>query len=160
MFFPKSQNDFALNLSDEEAIVYRDANYVLHRLTKDDFASEKEFRRWKRWSNTSYHMIFKGDRNFYEHKVSLGRLEFTLGTTYAAQLSFLQQLKRHLLYLKVHHKLRKILNQTQYRRFIMAYELNLSQSEIAEIEGVSQAMISKSISSAEKKIRENFVNKL
>ena len=38
---------YALNKKDPDAIVYMDANEVIVRLTREDFASEKEFLKWK-----------------------------------------------------------------------------------------------------------------
>ena len=32
-----------------------DANEVIIRLTREDFASEKEFLKWKSWSDENYH---------------------------------------------------------------------------------------------------------
>ena len=45
MFNRKS--NYALNKKDPDAIVYMDANEVIVRLTREDFASEKEFLKWK-----------------------------------------------------------------------------------------------------------------
>ena len=38
---------YALNKKDPNAIVYMDANEVIVRLTREDFASEEEFLKWK-----------------------------------------------------------------------------------------------------------------
>ena len=45
MFNRKSS--YALNKKDPNAIVYMDANEAIIRLTREDFASEKEFLKWK-----------------------------------------------------------------------------------------------------------------
>ena len=45
MFDTKS--DFALNKFDQDAIVCRSVTGVHIRLTREDFASEEEFLRWK-----------------------------------------------------------------------------------------------------------------
>ena len=42
---------YALNKKDPDAIVYMDANEVIVRLTREDFASEKEFLKWKALSD-------------------------------------------------------------------------------------------------------------
>ena len=46
---------YALNKKDPDAIVYMDANEVIVRLTREDFASEEEFLKWKSWSDENYH---------------------------------------------------------------------------------------------------------
>ena len=45
---------YALNKKDPDAIVYMDANEVIVRLTREDFASEEEFLTWKSWSDGNY----------------------------------------------------------------------------------------------------------
>ena len=45
MFNRKSS--YALNKKDPNAIVYMDANEAIIRLTREDFASEEEFLKWK-----------------------------------------------------------------------------------------------------------------
>jgi len=59
MFNRKSS--YALNKKDPNAIVYIDANDVIIRLTREDFASEEEFLKWKMWSDESYHIEDKRD---------------------------------------------------------------------------------------------------
>lgn len=59
MFNRKSS--YALNKKDPNAIVYIDANDVIIRLTREDFASEEEFLKWKMWSDESYHVEDKRD---------------------------------------------------------------------------------------------------
>ena len=49
MFNRKSS--YALNKKDPNAIVYMDANEAIIRLTREDFASEKEFLKWKALSD-------------------------------------------------------------------------------------------------------------
>lgn len=53
MFNRKSS--YALNKKDPNAIVYMDANEAITRLTCEDFASEKEFLKWKSLSDEDYH---------------------------------------------------------------------------------------------------------
>ena len=49
MFNRKSS--YALNKKDPNAIVYMDANEAIIRLTREDFASEEEFLKWKALSD-------------------------------------------------------------------------------------------------------------
>lgn len=53
MFNRKSS--YALNKKDPNAIVYMDANEAIIRLTREDFASEEEFLKWKSLSDADYH---------------------------------------------------------------------------------------------------------
>lgn len=52
MFNRKSS--YALNKKDPNAIVYMDANEAIIRLTREDFASEEEFLKWKSLSDADY----------------------------------------------------------------------------------------------------------
>ena len=160
MFFPKDQNDYALNKADPDAIVYRDRKDKLHRLTAPEFESPEEFEKWKRISDESYHGIFKGDHRYYKHKVSLGKqdLECTSTAELERAISHRQSVLRR--YRLVEKKLQRVLTRTQLRRFKMHHEYQMSQEEIAAVEGVSQCMVSKSIASAEKRIQEKIVNNL
>ena len=53
MFNRKSS--YALNKKDPNAIVYMDANEAIIRLTREDFASEEEFLKWKSLSDEVSH---------------------------------------------------------------------------------------------------------
>ena len=59
MFNRKSS--YALNKKDPNAIVYMDANEAIIRLTREDFASEEEFLKWKSLSDADYHASEKED---------------------------------------------------------------------------------------------------
>ena len=63
-------SDYARNKLDGEAIVYQDACGNLIRLTREDFASEEEFLRWKAWSDADYHRTEKSDHIHANHTVS------------------------------------------------------------------------------------------
>ena len=69
MFDPKS--DYALNKKDQEAIVCPSATGVHIRLTREDFASEEEFLRWKAWSDGDYKGIESAGRGYYDNCVTL-----------------------------------------------------------------------------------------
>ena len=67
---------YALNKKDPDAIVYMDANEGIIRLTREDFASEEEFLKWKSWSDENYHTednqdVVKGKHNSWpRHRAS------------------------------------------------------------------------------------------
>ena len=58
---------YALNKKDPDAIVYMDANEVIVRLTREDFASEEEFLKWKALSDEDYHVSEKEAHVYPRH---------------------------------------------------------------------------------------------
>ena len=74
MFNRKSS--YALNKKDPNAIVYMDANEVIIRLTREDFASEKEFLKWKALSDEDYHASEK-EAHVYSKAEALATAETT-----------------------------------------------------------------------------------
>ena len=68
MFNKKS--DFSLNKREKDAIVYISiTGYV--RLTRMDFSSEKEFQKWKNWSDKDYRANEQAGRGFYDNIIPL-----------------------------------------------------------------------------------------
>ena len=65
---------YALNKKDPDAIVYMDANEVIIRLTREDFASEKEFLKWKALSDEDYHASEKEAHVYANHTLALDEL--------------------------------------------------------------------------------------
>ena len=65
---------YALNKKDPDAIVYMDANEVIVRLTREDFASEEEFLKWKSWSDGNYHTEDNQDVVEGKHNTSIDGL--------------------------------------------------------------------------------------
>lgn len=72
MFNRKSS--YALNKKDPNAIVYMDANEAIIRLTREDFASEEEFLKWKSWSDGNYHTEDNQDVVEGKHNTSIDDL--------------------------------------------------------------------------------------
>ena len=158
MFDPKS--DFALNKMDQDAIVCKSVTGVHIRLTCEDFASKEEFDNWKKWSDSDYKETEHKGRDFYDNCISLNdaldsaklSAEDTLiapfleQECYERRMALIQQIK-------------KVLTEKQYRRLCLYYLGDLTEAQIAEMEGVGQRRISKSISSgiaALKKLLKNF----
>ena len=69
MFDTKS--DFALNKLDRDATVCRSVTGIHIRLTREDFASEEEFLRWKVWSDGDYYDTEKDGGGFYDNSLPL-----------------------------------------------------------------------------------------
>ena len=65
---------YALNKKDPDAIVYMDANEVIVRLTREDFASEEEFLKWKSWSDGNYRTEDNQDVVEGKHNTSIDGL--------------------------------------------------------------------------------------
>ena len=72
MFNRKSS--YALNKKDPNAIVYMDANEAITRLTCEDFASEREFLKWKSLSDEDYHASEKEAHVYANHTLALDEL--------------------------------------------------------------------------------------
>ncbi len=69
MFDTKS--DYALNKRGKSAIVCSSATGAHIRLTREDFASEEAFKRWKSWSDRDYYDTEKDGRDFYDNNIQL-----------------------------------------------------------------------------------------
>jgi hypothetical protein len=92
MFNRKSS--YALNKKDPNAIVYMDANEAIIRLTREDFASEEEFLKWKSLSDADYEHYLMGeiDLNTYKaEKAACNELLLKTKNAYAAVLAQAKQ---------------------------------------------------------------------
>lgn len=155
-----TKSDFALNKLDREAIVCKSVTGVHIRLTREDFASEEEFLSWKKLSESDYKDRECAGRDFYDNCISLVEAWYYTGTSaedvmLAPLLKAEQEQQRMALIQQVKHTL----TEKQYRRLCLYYLKNMTEAEIAAIEGVGQQRISVSLSSgvrALKKILKNF----
>ena len=86
MFNRKSS--YALNKKDPDAIVYMDANEVIVRLTREDFASEKEFLKWKALSDEDYHASEKEAHVYANHTLALDELSEEAASIPAVDVSW------------------------------------------------------------------------
>lgn len=150
--------DFALNRMDKTAIVCQSVTGEHIRLTQEDFASEDEFNKWKAWSDDDYHKIQLAGRNddeclsFDEVRdlFSPSAEDVLLAPVMAEEA---QKRKREFL-----RKIKYELTETQYRRLRLYYLDGKGEVEIAELEGVNQSSISRSISSGTKLVERLFKN--
>ena len=132
---------YARNKKDPDAIVYMDANEVIIRLTREDFASEEEFLKWKSWSDGNYHTEDNQDVVEGKHNTSIDDLsEAERRRAASAMVS----------------QIRDKLTETPFRRIWMYYVGGMTVDEIGRIEGIRHQNISKSIGSAMKKIKKFF----
>ena len=161
MFDTKS--DFALNKFDKDAIVCPSATGVHIRLTREDFASEEEFLRWKVWSDGDYHDTEKEGRGFYDNGIPLDPRVDKLGAVPSVEADILtmldaaeasvEQTRRTAALIE---QIKSCLTGTQYRRLWMLYAQKMNVTAIAKAEGISKASASRSISAALKNISAFF----
>ena len=161
MFDTKS--DFALNKFDKDAIVCPSATGVHIRLTREDFASEEEFFRWKVWSDGDYYDTEKDGRGFYDNSLPLDPRVDKLGAVPSVEADILtmldaaeasvEQTRRTAALIE---QIKSCLTGTQYRRLWMLYAQKMNVTAIAKAEGISKASASRSISAALKNISAFF----
>ena len=157
MFNRKSS--YALNKKDPNAIVYMDANEVIVRLTREDFASEKEFLKWKALSDEDYHASEKEAHVYANHTLALDELSEEAASIPAVDVCMEQAHDRAEV---IHRSVRKVtqirkhLTDTQFRRVWMYFVDGMTVDEIGAAEGVSHQNISKSIGAAMKKMKKLF----
>lgn len=147
---------YALNKKDPEAIVYPSANGKLIRVTREDFPSEEEFLAFKKWSDENFHEEEKLDHREANHVLSADDLSEAALAVPAADVIMERQHERaekRRIASDMVVKLKDKLTDTQFRRLWMYHVDGKTEEEIAEIEGVAQQQISKSIIAAEKKIK-------
>ena len=157
MFNRKSS--YALNKKDPNAIVYMDANEAIIRLTREDFASEEEFLKWKSLSDADYHASEKEDHVYANHTLALDELSEEAASIPAADVCMEQAHDRaeaiHRSVRKV-TQMRKHLTDTQFRRVWMYFVDGMTIDEIGKVEGVSHQAISLNITAAIRKIKKYF----
>ena len=147
---------YALNKKDPDAIVYTDADGTLVRLTRDDFASEDEFQKWKAWSDENYHGDEKDTHIHANHTAPISRLPEDTGAAPSPEAEMEtehEQRERAQLRKLLSEGLDSCLTPTQKRRLWMSCVEELTVREIAEREKVSFQNAAKSIAAAKKKMQ-------
>lgn len=150
---------YALNKKDPDAIVYMDANEVIVRLTREDFASEEEFLKWKSWSDGNYHTEDNQDVVEGKHNTSIDGLSeaaFSIPAIDMVMDRKHEKAERRRVASTMVSQIRDKLTETQFRRLWMYYVDGMTVDEIGRIEGIRHQNISKSIGSAIKKIKKFF----
>jgi DNA-directed RNA polymerase specialized sigma subunit len=157
MFNRKSS--YALNKKDPNAIVYMDANEAIIRLTREDFASEEEFLKWKSLSDADYHASEKEDHVYANHTLALDELSEEAASIPAADVCMEQAHDRVAEIRRSTQKvtqIRKHLTDTQFRRMWMYFVDGMTIDEIGKVEDVSHQAISLNITAAIRKIKKYF----
>ena len=159
-------SDFALNKTNEEAIVYRFVDGTIVEIKSDDYPAvtdkmKIDFATMKAWSDDDYEDLDNDNYNQTWKNVSFHRLEETDACCVpSAEFEVIEKpeqsaKKKH------RHKVAKqalgVLTKTQRRRYIQHHVNGLSTWEIAELENTNQKSVYESIKAAEKKIKEVIV---
>lgn len=151
------KSDYAINKRNPDAIVYTDADGIEIKLTRDDFTSEDEFLRWKKWSDEEYQQTEKKGRGYDDHTVSLIDGVDTYGESLEDDLIALaDKLEHDKKCAAMVAQIRTVLTEKQFRRLWQHYVGNIPVKLIAAYECVCEHTVYVSISSAEKKIKKIF----
>lgn len=136
-----------------------DANEAIIRLTREDFASEEEFLKWKSLSDADYHASEKEDHVYANHTLALDELSEEAASIPAADICMEQAHDRVAEIRRSTQKvtqIRKHLTDTQFRRMWMYFVDGMTIDEIGKVEGVSHQAISLNITAAIRKIKKYF----
>ena len=155
----RKKSDYALNKLDPDAIVYLDANGEIHRLTREDFDSEEEFLRWKKWSDENYHADEKKETIDNQHTVPLSAVSEMKAASPSEEArsdkSDAESARKEAM-ISLLSEIRDLLSEKQFRRLWMWRVDGMTEEEIAQAEGIRQQNVSKSIQAALKTICEHF----
>ena len=157
MFNRKSS--YALNKKAPNAIVYMDANEAIIRLTREDFANEEEFLKWKVWSDEDYHTEDNRDVVEDKHNISIDTLSEAALSIPAIDVVMDRQHEksaRRKMASAMVSQIRGKLTETQFRRLWMYYVDGMTVDEIGAAEGVSHQAVSLNIAAAIRKIKKYF----
>ena len=152
---------YALNKKDPDAIVYPTADGKTVRITREDFPSDEEFLAFKAWSDENFHKEDNRDVTENRYRLSLDDLSEAALAVPAIDVVMDRKQQRAEQKRKAADmvvQLKDKLTETQFRRLWMYCVENKTEQEIADIEGVDQQRISKSIIAAKKKIKKFFPN--
>lgn len=150
---------YAINKKDPKAIVYPTATGETIRVTQADFATEEEFLYWKTWSNQDFKREDLDDIAEDKHTLSINNLSEVAVSVPAPDIIAEKRSNRAKECGEATETVMKIkgkLTEKQFRRLWMYRVWKMTEAEIAVFEGTAQQQISKSIKSAEKKIKKIF----
>ena len=147
---------YSLNKNNPDAIVYPSATGKPVFITRENFPSEEEFLAFKKWSDENFHEEEKLDHREANHVLSVDDLSEAALAVPAADVIMERQHERaekRKIASDMVVKLKDKLTDIQFRRLWMYCVEGKTEQQIAEIEGVDQQRISKSILAAKKKIK-------
>ena len=150
------KTDYSLNKNDPDAIVYKDADDKLIRLTREDFDTERDFLLWKKWSDANYHEVEKENHIYANHTQSLEQTEEYSVSAPSAEVLVQHRFEREeqsKINAEMVVRIRGELTDKQFRRLWLYCVEQLTEAEIASAENVKQQSVFVSISAARKKVR-------
>lgn len=152
----KHKDIYTLNRENPDAIIYLDSDGKIIRLTREDFPSEKEFRRWKEWSDQQYQQELRQEKGYWDRKVTIKEFDQRQDAPKDFETSLLdrdERVAQKKAALVVTREIRKLLTKTQYRRLWLYGVMRMTEEEIGRQENVSHQAVSKSLRSAMCRIR-------
>lgn len=152
----KKDSLYSINKKNPDAVVYKFANGEESRITRADFATEDEFLAFKAWSDEDLHIEDKREVLAGIRQVSIDDISEAAVAVPAFDVVMERQQRKAEERRKASDmvvRLKDKLTETQFRRLWMYYVDGLTIDEIGEIEGISHQNVSKSILTAEKKIK-------
>lgn len=156
-----SKSDYALNKLDPDAIVCRSATGEHIRLTREDFASDEEFSRWKDWSDREYHETEKADHVFHNHTLPIHGLSESSMTVLSAEdvlMKVFDQQERQKLRRLLLEGVDRCLTPPQRRRVWLYYMDGMTVRQIAEAEGVQHPAIVQCLAAAKRNLQKFLEN--
>ena len=153
---PKKRNIYTMNRQDPNAIVYLDSDGSTIRLTREDFSTEEEFRRWKKWSDQQYLQESRQEKSYWDRKVTIKEFDQRQGATADSEALLLEREDRMAQKRAaqiVTKDIQKLLTKNQYRRLWLYGVMHMTEEEIGRLENVSHQAVSKSLRSAMRRIQ-------
>ena len=145
-----TRSDYALNKRDHDAIVFASATGEIIRLTREDFATDAEFERWKEWSDADYHASERRDKAYSDRKYALSQqFEPTVEGSEAQFFAAIEECKDG----ERVRLLRNHLTDRQFTRVYKRFGLGMSVTDIAAEDGVSKSAVMASLRSAQAALR-------
>ena len=158
-----TKNDYSLNKSDPDAIVYRNADGVHIRLVREDFDSEEEFQKWKEWSDQDYHDTEKSGHVFSNHTLSLNSLSekpIAVQSPEDVMIEAFDQQERQKLRRLLMEGFDSCLTQSQRHRLWLYCVEGLTVRQIAGVEGVQHPSIIECLAAAKRNLRDSLKKSL
>ena len=155
----KKDSLYSINKKNPDAVVYKFATGEEARVTRKDFATEEEFLAFKAWSDEDLHTEDKGDVLAGLRQVSIDDVSEAAIAVPSVDVVMERKHQRAEQRRKDFNKVVQIkdkLTEIQFRRLWMYCVEGKTEQQIADIEGVDQQRISKSILAAKKKIKKFF----
>lgn len=152
----KHKDIYTLNRENPDAIIYLDSDGKIICLTKEDFSSEEEFRRWKEWSDQQYQQEGQHENTYRTRKRTIAdydQAEDNYADSETALMEHEERMSRKMASHFVAREIRRRLTAKQFHRLWLYGVKGMTEEEIARLENVSHQAVSKSLRSAMRRIR-------